>query len=289
MFLLFIEQLKQCTVELETRIAEIINFMTSLWLFSEDEMKHSRSIVDLCDKPWNLWCDKKAPWKNDDLHLPGEFELKSLPVNLPTIGWERMYSKERIKDDVKEVSLPSTVEEHFWGKYSYHSYNQAEYFFAHNDLEVKNGVYQGVSWWWRRVFIPKSWEGKRLRIKFPGARLRAEVYFNEQLVGYNIITETPFEIDITDVAQYGKDNWLAVRITNPGGRLDWPDFSLPEIRVPSFFWGNYKLPWSHGFGGLDAGIKLACLRHGLSRTNILHRVMTLWTGELWVFSCLTTL
>lgn len=36
-------------------------------------------------------------------------------------------------------------------------------------------------------------------------------------------------------------------------------------------------------------IKLACLRHGLLRTNILHRIMTLWTGELWVFSCLTTL
>jgi len=221
-----------------------------------NKMRHRRGIIDLCSEPWNLWCDRQASWKDDDLHLPGEFDLKSLPLNPPTIGWERMYSKEGIKEDVKEVSLPSTVEEHFWGKYSHRRYDQAEYFFAHDDSEVKNGNYQGVSWWWRRVFIPKEWEGKNLRIRFPGARLRAEVYLNEQLVGYDIIAETPFEVDIANAAGYGRENSLAVRITNPGGRLDFPDFSLPEIGVPSFFWGNYELPWSHGFGGLDAGIKL---------------------------------
>ncbi len=221
-----------------------------------NKMKQRRDVIDLSDKPWSLWCDRKASWKNNALYLPGEFDLKSLPVNSPTIGWGRMYSKEGIEEDVKEVNLPSTVEEHFWGKYSHRRYDQAEYFFAHNDSEVLNGIYQGVSWWWRKLFIPKLWEGKSLRIRFPGARLRAEVYLNEHPVGYNIIAETPFEVDITDVARYGEENWLAVRITNPGGRLDWPDFSLPEIGVPSFFWGDYELPLSHGFGGLDAGIKL---------------------------------
>lgn len=221
-----------------------------------NKMKQGRDVIDLSDKPWSLWCDRQASWKDDALYLPGEFDLKSLPVNPPTIGWERMYSKEGIKEDVKQVNLPSTVEEHFWGKYSHRSYNQTEYFFAHDDPEVKNGIYQGVSWWWRKVFIPKEWEGKKLKIKFPGARLRAEVYLNEHLVGYNIVAETPFEVEITDAAPHGEENWLAVRITNPGGRLDWPDFSLPEIGVPSFFWGNYELPLSHGFGGLDAGIKL---------------------------------
>ena len=221
-----------------------------------NEMKYRGGIINLCEKPWSLWCDREASWKDDSLYLPGEFNLKSLPVNPPTIGWERMYSKKGIEEDVKEVNLPSTVEEHFWGKYESRNYDQADYFFAHDDSEVKNGIYQGVSWWWRKIFVPKRWEGKRLRIKSPGARLRAEVYLNEQLVGYNIIAETPFEVNITGAVQYGEENWLAIRITNPGGRLDFPDFSLPEIGVPSFFWGNYELPWSHGFGGLDAGIKL---------------------------------
>ena len=220
------------------------------------EIKQGRDTIDLSDKTWNLWCDKEASWKNDPLYLPGEFELESLPVNPPTIGWKRMYTKQGIKEDVKQVNLPSTVEEHFWGKYSNCKYKQAEYFYAHDDLEVRNGNYQGVSWWWRKVFIPREWEGKKLRIKFPGVRLPAEVYFNEQLVGYDIIAETPFEVNITDAAKYGEENYLALRITNPGGRLDWPDFSLAKIGVPSFFWGDYELPLSHGFGGLDAGIQL---------------------------------
>ena len=216
----------------------------------------SSSIIDLCTEPWNLWCDRESPWWNDPLYIPGEFDLKSLPVNPPTIGWDKMYRKRGIEEEVKKVNLPGTVEEHFWGRYQNRKYEQSEYFFAYNDHDVRNGIYQGVSWWWREVFIPKEWKGKKIRIKFPGARFRTEVYLNEQLSGYDIIAETPFEVDITNFAQFNKKNRLAVRITNPGGRLDWPDFVLPEIGVPSFFWGNYELPPSHGFGGLDAGIKV---------------------------------
>ena len=221
-----------------------------------NKMTNRRGIIDLCAEPWNLWCDRETSWKDDSLYIPGEFDLESLPVNPPAIGWERMYSKEGIEEEVKKANLPSTVEEHFWGKYKSRKYDQTEYFFAYDDPEVSNGIYQGVSWWWRGVFIPKEWEGKKIGIKIPGARLRTEVYLNEQLVGYDIIAETPLEVDITTMAQCSKNNRLAVRITNPGGRLDWPDFILPEIGVPSFFWGNYELPLSHGFGGLDAGIKL---------------------------------
>ncbi len=111
-----------------------------------NEMKYRRGIINLCEKPWSLWCDREASWKDDSLYLPGEFKLKSLPLNPPTIGWEKMYNKEGVKDDVKEVSLPSTVEEHFWGKYESRNYDRAEYFFAHDDSEVRNGIYQGVSW-----------------------------------------------------------------------------------------------------------------------------------------------
>ena len=221
-----------------------------------NKAKKGRFVVDLSNDPWYLWCDRKARWEDDPLYLPGEIDLRSLPVNPPTVGWKRMFHQEGIKEEVKKVNLPATVEEHFWGKYENRKYNQEEYFFAHDDPEVKNGIYRGVSWWWRKVYIPEEWEGKKIWIKFPGARLRAEVYLNEQLVGYDIIAETPFEVDITDAAKYGKENYLAVRITNPGGRLDWPDFSLSDFGVPPFNWGKYELPLSHGFGGLDAGIKL---------------------------------
>jgi beta-galactosidase len=215
-----------------------------------------QKFIDLGQEPWTLWCDRQARWQNDALHLPGEFSLETLPLNAPSIGWKNMYAGKGIEGDVKEVRLPATVEEHFWGEYSSRSYGRDEYFFAQDDPETKNGNYRGVSWWWREVRIPKEWAGNRMRLDIPGARLRAEVYLNERLVGYDIISETPFTADVTSAAQCGAANRLAIRITNPGGRLDWPDFELPEQGVSSLRWGSHALPLSHGFGGLDDGIKL---------------------------------
>lgn len=82
-----------------------------------------------------------------------------------------------------------------------------------------------------------------------GARLRAEVYLNRKLVGYSIMSELPFECDLTAAMRPGRANELAIRITNPGGRLDWRDSA-------QFDWGGVLLFSSHGFGGLDRGMTL---------------------------------
>ncbi|HEY0257365.1 MAG TPA: glycoside hydrolase family 2 TIM barrel-domain containing protein, partial [Candidatus Methylacidiphilales bacterium] len=63
--------------------------------------------------------------------------------------------------------------------------------------------------------------------------------------------ELPFKADLTDTVKPGQDAQLAVRITNPGGNLDWIDFASSRI-----VWGKYTLPPSHGFGGLDNDIQL---------------------------------
>ena len=40
--------------------------------------------VTIPDGGWRLWPDTKAEWKNDDLYLPDEVNLATLPVNPPT-------------------------------------------------------------------------------------------------------------------------------------------------------------------------------------------------------------
>jgi hypothetical protein len=92
--------------------------------------------------------------------------------------------------------------------------------------------------------------GEKLVFSFMGARLRAEVYVNGKLVGYNLITEIPFTADATFALKPGQPNQLAVRITNPGGSFSWGDFSLEK-------WGDYQLPISHGFGGIDCGVTMS--------------------------------
>ncbi|TCS15944.1 sugar-binding domain-containing protein [Caulobacter sp. BK020] len=196
------------------------------------------------DQGWSLWIDTAASWKDDEIHLPGRFDLSALPVNPPTGGWGALASP-----DAVTVTLPTTVEQHFWGKFGTRPYGADEYRYAEDDEVPRYGAYKGVSWWSRSIDIPASAKGKRVMLNIRGARLRAEVFLNEQLVGYSIMSELPIACDLTRAMRPGQANRLAIRITNPGGRFDWRDST-------TMMWGKAKLFASHGFGGLDRGLTL---------------------------------
>ena len=200
------------------------------------------------DDGWKLWLDREATWQNDEIYLPDDVNLRHLVVNPPTGGWADLYSR-RPDGDTLDVTLPATVEQHLWGRVDSRSYTPQEYRYAADDPVPQNGAYAGVSWWWRQMEIPAEWTGKRILLTVRGARMRAEVYCNEQLVGYSIMEELPFECDLTTAARPGGTNRLAIRITNPGGRFDWVDGTT--IR-----WGAVNVYRSHGFGGLDRGLVL---------------------------------
>jgi beta-galactosidase len=215
------------------------------------------------DAGWRLWVDERAAWKQDAIYLPEDVAQgvdgvvmgggKALPVNAPTGGWNMLGNAAGIG-----VTLPGTVEQHFWGKYGAgddgkpRSYTPDEYRYAADDPAPQNGAYFGVSWWWREIEIPASMQGKRIFLHIRGARLRAEVYLNQKLVGYSIMEELPFEAELTAAAKPGEKNVLAIRITNPFGRLDWIDGMNAQ-------WGAVKLYRSHGFGGLDRGMTISAV------------------------------
>ena len=197
------------------------------------------------DEGWSLWIDTAAPWKDDVLHLPSAVDLRSLPVNPPTGGWASLDSA-----DALSVDLPTTVEQHLWGKFGERPYGADEYRYAEDDDVPHYGAYKGVSWWSKGIDIPAAPRGRRVMLNLRGARLRAEVFLNEQLVGYSIMSELPFSCDLTRAMRPGQSNRLAIRITNPGGRFDWRDST-------TMTWGKVKLFASHGFGGLDRGLTLS--------------------------------
>jgi beta-galactosidase len=199
----------------------------------------------IADDDWSLWIDAAAPWKDDDLHLPSAVDLKTLPVNPPTGGWASLRSAEALT-----VSLPTTVEQHLWGKFGERPYTADEYRYAEDDDVPRNGAYRGVSWWSKSIDIPAEAKGRRVMLHLRGARLRAEVFLNEKLVGYSIMSELPFSCDLTPAMAPGQANRLAIRLTNPGGRFDWRDST-------TLTWGKVKLFASHGFGGLDRGLTLS--------------------------------
>lgn len=200
--------------------------------------------VDIPDEGWRLWPDTAAVWMHDKLYLPEDVKLSALPINPPSGGWEILDNTHGI-----EVCLPSTVEEHFWGVYGMRHYTDKEYYYAGIDTTVKNGCYEGVSWWWKEIEIPRCFSGKEAELFIRAARLRAEVYLNRKLLGYSILGETSIRCDISQAMMPGKKNLLAIRITNPGGTLEWRDYLT--IR-----WGKYEFHRSHAFGGLDRGLSI---------------------------------
>ncbi|MBP2832893.1 hypothetical protein J8281_11920 [Aquimarina sp. U1-2] len=218
----------------------IISFLFVLASFLKIQ---SQETISISDQDWFLWPDTKAEWKTDAIFLPGEFKLSELTINPPTGGWEILKNVQ-----AKKISLPSTVEQHYWGAFGFKDYENA-YGFETEDKQVRDGRYLGVSWWYKDIQIPENSKGKRLILKIPAARLRAEVYLNQKLVGYHIITETSFESDITEAINFGQENQLAIRITNPGGQMDWIDPWMLS-------WGDKEFHRSHGFGGLDQGLQI---------------------------------
>jgi hypothetical protein len=207
---------------------------------------HAAPVLgDIPDDGWRLWIDRQAPYKDDVIHLPAQVDLAALPINPPTGGWDAL-----LRNAALPVTLPTTVEEHYWGAFGERPYGADEYRYAEDEPVPQNGAYRGVSWWFREIDVPASAAGRRVLLHIRGARLRAEVFLNEQLVGYSIMAELPIDCDLSAAMRPGTSNRLAIRITNPGGRFDWRDST-------TMMWGAAKLFASHGFGGIDRGMTLS--------------------------------
>jgi beta-galactosidase len=193
----------------------------------------SRVELDLGGSGWALWRDEEADWKNDELFLP-PVDPARLPSHPPTGGWKQLAPAKSLA-----VSIPGTVEGYCFKKPDLSHFNARRYY----------SPLFGVSWWFRTVKAPVLRPGGRVLLRFESVRLRAEVFVNRKLAGYDLVGNSPFEVDITDSLKPGEDCQIAVRVTNPGGNWDWIDFS-------QFKWGRYAFPMSHAFGGITGGVKL---------------------------------
>ncbi len=207
----------------------IVALTVSLVNSSGTEAAPGRISSDLSGTGWSLWLDREAEWVNDTLLLP-PVDIDKLAENPPGCGWERLW-----KSDTIEVSVPGTVEEYYWSR--------------NGNPNGLAGDYRGVSWWSRTFEAGANLKGKRLILAFESINLRAEVYVNGRLAGYDFIGNTPFECEIGDFVRYDAENNLDIRITDPGGTFSWNDENL-------LHWGNTLVPSVHGFGGITGPVRL---------------------------------
>lgn len=72
---------------------------------------------------------------------------------------------------------------------------------------------RGTGWYRKAFLLPEEYRNRKLIIGFEGVSTHCTVYFNGSVVARNYCGYTPFEVDITDMALFGKiPNVLAVHV-----------------------------------------------------------------------------
>ncbi len=84
------------------------------------------------------------------------------------------------------------------------------------------GYFDYQNAWYRKNFrIEEADEGKRLTLYFEGVATHATVYVNGCLMAHNFCGYTSFEVDITDVVQYGALNVVSVYVNTTDKHEGW--------------------------------------------------------------------
>ena len=75
--------------------------------------------------------------------------------------------------------------------------------------------YEGVAYYRRTFKVPAAWEGKTVRLHFDAVNFMAEVWLNDQAVGFHEGGFTPFEFRVEQIVKAGQDNTLTLRVAGP--------------------------------------------------------------------------
>lgn len=107
-----------------------------------------------------------------------------------------------------------------------------------NDQFQDAANYFGTSWYLKRCFVPKGWQGQRIGLRVGSANYAAKVWVDGNPVGAHLGGHLPFEFDITSLVKPGQGITIAIEVEN----------KLQPDRVPS---GN--LPSTGGAFDMFAG------------------------------------
>ncbi|KAG7416910.1 Beta-glucuronidase [Fusarium oxysporum f. sp. rapae] len=127
---------------------------------------------------------------------------------------------------------------------------------SYNDIFIDSNIRNHVGWvyYQRRFTIPLSWSQQRYFLRFDAATHRGRVYIDDQFVAEHIGGYTPFEVDISDIVQPGKQVRLTVAVNN---ELDW--HTIPPGRIETLKNGKRKQHYQHDFfnyAGLARSVSL---------------------------------
>jgi beta-glucuronidase len=105
--------------------------------------------------------------------------------------------------------------------------------------------YEGLAWYRRSFSLPPEARGAHLRLHFEAVFYLAKVWLNGEYLGQHEGGYTPFEFDVSGIANLGKPNLLAVQVDN--GRA--------EDRIPAVINSDWSFDWWN-YGGITRDVSL---------------------------------
>nr|CAD7258194.1 unnamed protein product [Timema shepardi] len=172
--------------------------------------------------------------------LDGVWNFRLSPVNDTAKGFtDEWYSQElRKSGDVIPMPVPA-------------SYNDIT-----QDPEVRDFV--GVVWYDRNFYVPSSWEGKRVWLRFGSVTYLAIVFVNGEHAVTHEIGHLPFKVEVTDRVNYGATNLITVAVNNTLYESSIPQGGVTNITTDqntTEIFMTYSFDFFH-YAGIDRPVTL---------------------------------
>ncbi|MEM9259365.1 MAG: sugar-binding domain-containing protein, partial [Bacteroidota bacterium] len=108
--------------------------------------------------------------------------------------------------------------------------------------EIIEQDYEGVGLYRHEFIVPEDWRDKVIRLHFAAVNYLAEVWLNDEVVGFHEGGFTPFEFRVDEMIKPGESNVLIIRVVGPLTLSDKTVDGMKPMETPQ---------WR---GGLSGGI-----------------------------------
>lgn len=130
---------------------------------------------------------------------------------------------------------------------------------SYNDLDADDLTrdHTGTVWYERKFFIPKSWDGLRVVLRFGSVHYEANVWMNGEHVVQHTFGHLPFEVDVSNNLNYGNENRVTVLCDNT-----LTLFSVPQGQISEATGDNGNVSIQHynfdffNYAGIHRSVQL---------------------------------
>ncbi len=100
--------------------------------------------------------------------------------------------------------------------------------------EELNEDYEGVAFYQKKFSVPESWNGKVIHLTFGAVNYLAEVYLNDEVLGYHEGGFTPFSFNVEHLVNFDEENVLTLRIVGPITISDKAIDGMGQMETPQW-------------------------------------------------------